>query len=112
MATKLKTPAVERRRQGPPRRRDDLARRIRETLLALGGEAHRTQVIEQLAREFGLDARHVPDDLKSSVIRSFEDVLRDEAQRDTFGFHLPFGSGSHRWGVKVAVARPLDAQAS
>lgn len=86
-----------------PRRREDMARRIREMLLALGGEAHRVVVIEQLAREFGHDVRHIPDDLKIAVIRAFDGVIQDEAKRATFGFHLPFGPGSHRWAVKVPV---------
>jgi hypothetical protein len=96
-----KSPAVDRRVRRQPRRRHDMAKCIRETLLALGGEAHRKTVIEQLAREFGFDARHVPPELEESVIRVYEGVLQDEAQRAAFGFHLPFGAGSHRWGVKV-----------
>jgi len=97
---------VERRARRQPRRRHDMAKCIRETLLAFGGEAHRTQVIEQLARDFGVDVRHIPDDLRASVISAFEDIVRDEAKRADFGFHLPFGAGSHRWAVK------LTAQAS
>jgi hypothetical protein len=94
--------AAERRTRRPPRRRHDLAKSIRETLLALGGQAHRAVVINQLAREFGFDERHIPDDFRTSVVRCFEDVVRDEAKRSAFGFHLPFGEGSYRWGVQVS----------
>jgi hypothetical protein len=105
MGLSLEKPAlIERRARRQPRRRHDLAKCIRETLLALGGEAHRKTVIEQLAREFGLDPRNVPTDLETSVIRTYETILRDEAQRAAFGFHLPFGAGSHRWGVKFIQA--------
>ena len=93
--------AVERRVRNRPRRRHDMAKYIQATLLALGGEAHRRTVIEQLAREFGMDPRNVQPDLEQSVIRAFEAVLNDETQRAAFGFHLPFGAGSHRWGVKL-----------
>jgi len=103
MGLNVEKPLVERRARRQPRRRHDLAKCIRETLLAFGGEAHRTQVIEQLARDFGIDVRHIPDELRASVIRAFEDVVRDEAKRADFGFHLPFGPGSHRWGVKFVA---------
>ncbi len=95
-------PISERRGRSLPRRRHDLAKSIRETLLALGGQAHRTVVIAQLAREFGHDERHIPDDFRNSVVRCFEDMIRDEAKRTALGFHLPFGDGSYRWAVKVA----------
>lgn len=91
----------ERRQKGPPRRRQDLAKCIQSAILALGGEAHRRNVIDALAREFGVDVLHIPEDLESAVIRSFEEACRDEAQRSSLGFHLPFGEGSHRWGVKT-----------
>lgn len=93
--------ASERRRRRQPRRRLDMANNIRTTLLVLGGEAHRSVVIEQVARDFGHDVRRIPDDLKTAVISAFEDVVRDEAMRAAYGFHLPFGDGSHRWAVKV-----------
>jgi hypothetical protein len=107
MGLSVEKQIVERRGRRQPRRRHDMAKCIRETLLALGGEAHRTQVIEQLAREFGVDVRHIPDDLRISVIRAFEDIVCDEAKRTDFGFHLPFGPGSHRWGVKF-IAEPAN----
>jgi hypothetical protein len=94
---------IDRRGQGLPRRRHDLAKSIREAILAMGGEAHRRNVIEALAREYGVDVLHIPEDLEAAVIRSFEETLRDDAKRAAFGFHLPFGEGSHRWGVKVAA---------
>jgi hypothetical protein len=79
---------VERRRKQLPRRKDDLARRIRETLLAL-------------ARESGVDVLHIPVDLEAAVILSFEEAWRDQERREAMGFHFPFGEGSHRWGVKL-----------
>jgi DNA-directed RNA polymerase specialized sigma subunit len=103
MTVNLDIVKTERRAKNLPRRRHDLAKSIREAILALGGEAHRRSVIEALAREFGVDVLHIPGDLEAAVIRSFEDTLRDDAQRAAFGFHLPFGEGSHRWGVKIAT---------
>lgn len=78
-----------------------LVQRIRETLLLFGGEAHRNEVIAQVARERGVDVRHIPPDLEREVIGSFERACRDEAQRTALGFHLKFGEGSHRWAVRA-----------
>ncbi|MDP3658596.1 hypothetical protein [Phenylobacterium sp.] len=103
----IKEIAVERRGKRPPRRRHDMAKCIRETLLALGGQAHRRTVIEQLAREFGVDVLHIPEDLETAVINCFEDIWRDQEKRAAFGFHLPFGEGSHRWSVKLPDAGAL-----
>jgi hypothetical protein len=86
----------------PMRKNERLAERVREVLVALGGEAHRALVIEQVAVRLGHDARHIPDDLQSALIRSFEAALRDEERRQVLGFHLPFGEGSHRWAARVA----------
>jgi hypothetical protein len=33
------------------------------------------------------------------LICSFEENWRDERRRAAYGFHLPFGEGSHRWGI-------------
>jgi transcriptional regulator GlxA family with amidase domain len=98
-----KPPFVERRVRGRPRRRADLAKHIQATILAMGGEAHRRLVIEHLAREFGMDPRHVPPDFEAQVLRAFQATLEEEEQRLALGFHLPFGPGSHRWGVKLAI---------
>ena len=76
-----------------------LCKRVREALLSLGGEAHRSMVIEQVARNMGHDVRQIPEELQQEVIVSFEATWRDERKRAAFGFHLPFGEGSHRWGV-------------
>ena len=76
-----------------------LCRRVREALLSLGGEAHRSMVIEQVARNLGHDVRQIPEELQQEVIISFETTWRDERKRAAFGFHLPFGEGSHRWGI-------------
>lgn len=83
----------------PVRGTQTLAKRVREALLSLGGEAHRAMVIESVARKLGHDVRQIPEDLETAVILSFEDNWRDERRRATYGFHLPFGEGSHRWGV-------------
>ncbi len=83
----------------PIRVKPTLCRRVREALLSLGGEAHRSMVIEQVARGLGHDVRQIPAELQLEVIASFEAIWRDERKRAAFGFHLPFGEGSHRWGV-------------
>lgn len=77
-----------------------LCRRVREALLSLGGEAHRSIVIEQVARNMGHDVRQIPEELQLQVIVSFEKTWRDERKRAAYGFHLPFGEGSHRWSVR------------
>jgi hypothetical protein len=84
----------------PPKVKQTLCRRVREALLSLGGEAHRSIVIEQVAKTLGHDVRQIPQDLQHEVIVSFEETWRDERKRAAYGFHLPFGEGSHRWGVR------------
>lgn len=83
----------------PIRVKQTLCKRVREALLSLGGEAHRSMVIEQVARNLGHDVRQIPEELQQEVIVSFEATWRDERKRAAFGFHLPFGEGSHRWSV-------------
>lgn len=83
----------------PARATQTLAKRVREALLMLGGEAHRAMVIETVAKRLGHDTRQIPEDLQAALICSFEENWRDERRRATYGFHLPFGEGSHRWGV-------------
>jgi hypothetical protein len=83
----------------PVRATQTLAKRVREALLSLGGEAHRAMVIEQVAKKLGHDTRQIPEDLQAALICSFEENWRDERRRAAYGFHLPFGEGSHRWGV-------------
>jgi len=84
-----------------------LAKRVREVLLSLGGEAHRAMVIEQVARSLGHDVRQIPEELQAALISSFEENWRDERRRAAYGFHLPFGEGSHRWGVRTLHAPPV-----
>ena len=84
----------------PAKVKQTLCKRVREALLSLGGEAHRTMVIEQVARKLGHDVRQIPEELQLQVIVSFEQTWRDERKRAAYGFHLPFGEGSHRWGVR------------
>ncbi|MFL5296920.1 MAG: hypothetical protein ACJ798_11120 [Phenylobacterium sp.] len=76
-----------------------LAKRVREALLSLGGEAHREMVIQQVAKALGHDVRQIPEDLEEALILSFDKTWRDERKRAAFGFHLPFGEGSHRWAI-------------
>ena len=76
-----------------------LCRRVREALVSLGGEAHRSIVIEQEARTLGHNAHQIPEELQLQVIVSFEKTWADERKRAAYGFHLPFGEGSHRWGI-------------
>lgn len=88
----------------PARGTQTLARRVREALLSLGGEAHRAMVIQSVAKQLGHDTRQIPEELQASVILSFEENWRDERRRAAFGFHLPFGEGSHRWSVRGEAA--------
>ena len=83
----------------PARGTQTLAKRVREALLMLGGEAHRAMVIETVAKKLGHDTRQIPEDLQAALICSFEENWRDERRRAAYGFHLPFGEGSHRWGI-------------
>lgn len=93
-----------RRKAAPRPTTDNLVERIRETLLFLGGEAHRRDVIANVARDIGVDVKNIPEDLENAMIISFEETWRDETRRATYGFHLRFGEGSHRWGLKLATA--------
>jgi hypothetical protein len=88
----------------PAKGKVSLAKHVREVLLMLGGEAHRALVIEQVARTLGHDVRQVPEDLAAAILHAFEENWRDERRRATYGFHLPFGEGSHRWGVRMEEA--------
>ena len=88
----------------PIRVKTTLCKRVREALLSLGGEAHRSMVIEQVARNLGHDVRQIPEELQLEVIVSFEETWKDERKRAAFGFHLPFGEGSHRWSVRSEPA--------
>ncbi len=84
----------------PIRVKSTLCKRVREALLSLGGEAHRSIVIEQVARNLGHNVHQIPEELQLQVIVSFEQTWRDERKGAAYGFHLPFGEGSHRWGVR------------
>ncbi|WP_293904765.1 hypothetical protein [Phenylobacterium sp.] len=84
----------------PIRVKTTLCRHVRKALLSLGGEAHRTIVIEQVAKTLGHNVHHIPEELQLQVIVSFEKTWADERKRAAYGFHLPFGEGSHRWGVR------------
>ena len=88
----------------PATGKQSLAKHVREVLLMLGGEAHRALVIEQVARTLGHDVRQIPDELQAALIHVFEENWKDERRRAAYGFHLPFGEGSHRWGVRTAEA--------
>ena len=83
---------------------ENLVERIRETLVYFGGEAHRRDVIANVAREVGVDVKNIPEDFEHAIIVSFEETWRDEARRALYGFHLRFGEGSHRWGLKPVTA--------
>jgi hypothetical protein len=101
MSEKLELASVTQPGKKPARVSQTLAKRVREVLLSFGGEAHRTVVIEQVARSLGHDVRQIPSDLQVALIHSFEENWRDERRRATYGFHLPFGEGSHRWSVQA-----------
>ena len=83
---------------------ENLVERIRETLVYFGGEAHRRDVIANVAREVGVDVKNIPEDFEHAIILSVEETWRDEARRALYGFHLRFGEGSHRWGLKPVTA--------
>ena len=104
MQKELQLASVTRTAHKPVRGNQSLAKRVREVLLSFGGEAHRTIVIEQVARSLGHDVRQIPEDLQAALISTFEETWRDERRRAAFGFHLPFGEGSHRWGVRPEPA--------
>jgi hypothetical protein len=99
----LKQPTRRRKAQQRPTT-DHLVERIREALVYFGGEAHRRDVILNVARDIGVDIKNIPEDLEAAMILSFEEAWRDEAQREAYGFHLKFGEGSHRWCLKPATA--------
>ena len=86
-----------------------LCKRVREVLLSFGGEAHRRLVIEQVAKSLGHDVRQIPEELEIQLIATFEETWRDERKRAAYGFHLPFGEGSHRWGVRIEHHQALAA---
>ena len=100
MSKTLEPASVTHSGKKPARSKQTLAKRVREVLLSLGGEAHRGMVIEQVARSLGHDVRQIPEELQVALICSFEENWRDERRRAAYGFHLPFGEGSHRWGVR------------
>ncbi|WP_374470328.1 hypothetical protein [Phenylobacterium sp.] len=100
MGKNLDNPSDTRSGKKPVRGAQNLAKHVREVLLMLGGEAHRALVIEQVARTLGHDVRQIPEELQTALIHTFEENWRDERRRAAYGFHLPFGEGSHRWGCK------------
>src|SRR5258708_37119602 len=81
----------------PARGTQTLAKRVREALLSLGGEAHRAMVIETVAKKLGHDVRQIPEDLEAALILSFEENWRHDRRRAAYGFYLPSAEGSHRW---------------
>ena len=107
MSKELQTQTLEAPGENSPRPDPALAHRVRDVLLAFGGEAHRSMVIEQVARSLGHDARKVPSDLQAALIQTFEEAWRDEQRRAAYGFHLPFGEGSHRWGLRQMASSAL-----
>jgi hypothetical protein len=100
MSEKLELASVTQPGKKPVRATQNLAKRVREVLISFGGEAHRSVVIEQVARSLGHDVRQIPADLQVALIHCFEANWRDERRRAAYGFHLPFGEGSHRWCVQ------------
>lgn len=104
MQKMLETASDTRHGKKPAKANQVLAKRVREALLMLGGEAHRAMVIEQVAMKLGHDVRKIPEDLQAALIHSFEENWKDERRRAAYGFHLPFGEGSHRWGLRGEFA--------
>lgn len=81
---------------------EEMMQRIRDNLMLFGGEAHRKDIIEAVARDVGVNVLSIPQDLETAVIHSFEEGWRDEQKRQAYGFTLRFGEGSHRWGLQKA----------
>src|SRR5258708_13845345 len=73
----------------PARGTQTLAKRVREALLSLGGEAHRAMVIETVAKGLGHDVRQIPEDLEVALILSFAENWRDERSRPAYGYPPP-----------------------
>ena len=73
---------------------------IAETLMTLGGNAHRDEVCKHIALERG--GMLSLDTIKSDLIQAFEGHRQcAAAQRLQPLLHLPFGPESHRWSLTL-----------
>jgi hypothetical protein len=73
---------------------------ITEVLVQLGGQAHSTLVIEQVARLRG-HALPLQTGFREAIVRAFETQIDfDTADGETAIFCLPFGVGSNRWALE------------
>lgn len=72
---------------------------ITETLLEMGGSAHRDAVIDRVAVRRG--AAPASDGLKRELLEAFElHRARAASEDNPPHLHLPFGEGSRRWSLK------------
>lgn len=78
-----------------------MAKEIARALKDLGGEAHRRDVITAIARRKGHSPRHIPRPLEARILQIFDEMLRTGEPVDGHVFHLRFGPGSHRWGLRA-----------
>lgn len=101
----LAYPATRRRAEQAQVADPGLVHDIKDALAELGGEAHRSLVVDQVARRRGVAGRADARRLAGDVIAAFERALRDEEMRRELGFHLVFGPGSHRWGLQQDESR-------
>jgi hypothetical protein len=96
--------AVTRGRRAKPRNTDlldPLVEEIAEALFEIGGSAHRDVVIGYVATLRGVDA--ASSDVKSELLDAFElHCGCAHPDRHCALLHLPFGEGSHRWGLTPA----------
>jgi hypothetical protein len=96
--------AVTRGRRAKPRNTDlldPLVEEIAEVLFEIGGSAHRDLVIGYAATLRGANA--ALSDVKSELLEAFElHCSCAHPDRHCALLHLPFGEGSHRWGLTPA----------
>ena len=82
-------------------------RDLREYLQVLESKGLLCHVTAEVDKDWEISAvcrqtfRKIPQDLTAALIQAFEEIWRDERERAAYGFHLPFGEGSHRWSVRT-----------
>ena len=93
----------------------DLVAEIAQTLLMLGGSAHRDTVIDRIAIRRGQMA--ASDDLRAEVLEAFERHRASHARNrgKPALLDLPFGEGSRRWSLThyaAALAAHVENEAA
>jgi len=78
--------------------RNSLVDEITESLLEMGGSAHRDAVIDRVAVRLGVAP--ATESLKSDILEAFEQYRSGaKLKNDPVLLHLPFGEGSRRWSL-------------